>query len=164
VCATARIPSSKMAQSPANSPRLPSPPPMAEDQLGPASPSANPSEKFSKLSASATNDQAAQRRILPGTKSEDMHEGPPLVDLQEVCACFSLQVGVAGLKMLPDRLCFPAHRTSQSPARLPYTPYLRSHDFHTGRQKHGAFPRTASARRRSRHLALRALPLPHAKS
>jgi hypothetical protein len=29
-------------------------------------------------------DHAAERRIRPGTKAEDMAEGPPLVDLSEV--------------------------------------------------------------------------------
>jgi hypothetical protein len=61
------------------SPRLPSPPPIPEDQLSPIS--ANPEQQkllFSNL------DHNAARRIRPGTKAEDMAEGPPLVDLSEV--------------------------------------------------------------------------------
>ena len=69
------------AISPASSPRLPSPPPIAEDQLGPKSPIAGTDEQhrlFSKL------DAGGARRIRPGTKAVDMAEGPPLVDLSEV--------------------------------------------------------------------------------
>lgn len=31
-------------------------------------------------------DQGASRRIRPGTKAADMHEGPPLIELSEVDA------------------------------------------------------------------------------
>ena len=68
--------------SPSSSPRLPSPPPITEDQLGPKSPLPATEEQqkfFSNL------DHGAARRIRPGTKAEDMAEGPPLVDLSEVC-------------------------------------------------------------------------------
>ncbi|KAH8645124.1 hypothetical protein IG631_02588 [Alternaria alternata] len=60
------------------SPRLPSPPPIPEDQLSPVSASPEQQKLFSNL------DHAAERRIRPGTKAEDMAEGPPLVDLSEV--------------------------------------------------------------------------------
>lgn len=73
-----------MASSPASSPRLPSPPPMAEDQVGPPSPGTHISEEYSSMGANNAIDQAASRRIRPGTKAEDMLEGPPLVDLQDV--------------------------------------------------------------------------------
>lgn len=63
------------------SPRLPSPPPIAEDQLSPVPASPEQQKFFSNL------DHAAARRIRPGTKAEDMAEGPPLVELSEVCAC-----------------------------------------------------------------------------
>lgn len=81
-----------MAQSPASSPRLPSPPPMAEDQIGPASPSVNMLEDSGKLGTMSNIDQGASRRIRPGTKSEDILEGPPLIELQDVhtfnlCLC-----------------------------------------------------------------------------
>lgn len=78
--------------SPSSSPRLPSPPPIAEDQLGPTSPLPRTDEQqklFSNL------DHGAARRIRPGTKAEDMAEGPPLVDLSEVCD-----------RPLPVHLCY----------------------------------------------------------
>lgn len=61
------------------SPRLPSPPPIAEDQLSPVPTSPEQQKFFNNL------DHAAARRIRPGTKAEDMAEGPPLVELSEVC-------------------------------------------------------------------------------
>ena len=73
---------SAMAASPSSSPRLPSPPPMAEDQIGPGSSSPNQEEEIN-LNTSGS-DHGASRRIRPGTRSEDMLEGPPLVDLQDV--------------------------------------------------------------------------------
>lgn len=60
------------------SPRLPSPPPIPEDQLSPVPASPEQQKLFSNL------DHNAARRIRPGTKAEDMAEGPPLVDLSEV--------------------------------------------------------------------------------
>lgn len=81
-----------MAMSPASSPRLPSPPPMAEDQLGPKSPAATTFSNFqrslglSPLDKFDPIDTDASRRIRPGTKSADMPEGPPLVDISEVIA------------------------------------------------------------------------------
>jgi hypothetical protein len=70
-----------MAASPARSPRLPSPPPMAEDQLGPKSPMPATDEQQKQFS---NLDHIAARRTRPGTKAEDMAEGPPLVELSEV--------------------------------------------------------------------------------
>jgi hypothetical protein len=60
------------------SPRLPSPPPIPEDQLSPVPASPEQQKFFSNL------DHNAARRIRPGTKAEDMAEGPPLLDLSEV--------------------------------------------------------------------------------
>lgn len=71
--------------SPVSSPRLPSPPPMAEDQTGPQSPSPADSEDHGRLGGSIDAHQAASRRIRPGTKAVDMHEGPPLIELADVC-------------------------------------------------------------------------------
>lgn len=68
--------------SPSSSPRLPSPPPIAEDQI---SPSAGLDSEERMLGASQKADVDASRRIRPGTKAEDMQEGPPLVELQQVC-------------------------------------------------------------------------------
>lgn len=70
--------------SPTSSPRLPSPPPIAEDQIGPKSPMAGFMDVQGKLEAPETFTQGASRRIRPGTKSADMPEGPPLVDLVDV--------------------------------------------------------------------------------
>lgn len=60
------------------SPRLPSPPPIPEDQLSPIAASSDQQTPFSNL------DHVAERRIRPGTKAADMAEGPPLVELSEV--------------------------------------------------------------------------------
>ena len=106
-----------MAQSPASSPRLPSPPPMAEDQIGPTSPSVNASEDFLRDHTFLNNDQAASRRILPGTRSEDMHEGPPLVDLQEVYLNTRRSPGTT-TDDTTDRLCLSIDRASQSITRF----------------------------------------------
>ncbi|KAK4548358.1 hypothetical protein LTR36_010228 [Oleoguttula mirabilis] len=77
------------AHSPASSPRLPSPPPIAEDQVGPMSPGFSLFEDHGKLLGS-TVDTGALRRIRPGTKAEDMAEGPPLVELQDIDSAFQL--------------------------------------------------------------------------
>ncbi|CAD0095275.1 unnamed protein product [Aureobasidium vineae] len=73
--------------SPSSSPRLPSPPPIAEDQI---SPSAGLDSEERMLGASHKADVDAQRRIRPGTKAEDMQEGPPLVELQQIDSAFQL--------------------------------------------------------------------------
>lgn len=67
--------------SPFSSPRLPSPPPIAEDQSGPASPGVSLTEEGTAIH---NVDTGASRRVRPGTKSEDMLEGPPLVALEDV--------------------------------------------------------------------------------
>ena len=72
------------AASPAASPRLPSPPPIAEDQTGPTSPGVSLFEEHGKPLGANTVDNGASRRIRPGTKAEDMAEGPPLIELAEV--------------------------------------------------------------------------------
>ncbi|KAK7539799.1 Mob1 family protein [Phyllosticta citribraziliensis] len=71
------------AMSPSSSPRLPSPPPIAEDQSGPKSPASDEHE--------STVDQGASRRIRPGTRAADMAEGPPLADLKDIESAFQLQ-------------------------------------------------------------------------
>ena len=73
--------------SPSSSPRLPSPPPFPESQIGPHSP--NPAISGDAMSAAAAADPApyeaaAMRRVRPGTKAADMSTGPPLVPLPEV--------------------------------------------------------------------------------
>ncbi|KAF2437858.1 Mob1/phocein [Karstenula rhodostoma CBS 690.94] len=72
------------APSPSSSPRLPSPPPIAEDQLSPLPATEEQQKLFSSL------DNGASRRIRPGTKAEDMTEGPPLVELSEIDSAFQL--------------------------------------------------------------------------
>ncbi|KAL9026267.1 MAG: hypothetical protein Q9196_005036 [Gyalolechia fulgens] len=79
--------------SPSHSPRLPSPPPFPEVQIGPKSPTANPIPGSPDQShEEATKyDQSATRRIRPGTKAEDMASGPPLVPLSQLDSAFQLQ-------------------------------------------------------------------------
>ncbi|KAF2035262.1 Mob1/phocein [Setomelanomma holmii] len=80
------------------SPRLPSPPPIPEDQLSPISATPEQQKLFSNL------DHNAARRIRPGTKAEDMAEGPPLVDLSEIDSAFQL---TEHLKALHNFLTHP---------------------------------------------------------
>ncbi|KAL5119357.1 hypothetical protein ACEQ8H_002626 [Pleosporales sp. CAS-2024a] len=80
------------------SPRLPSPPPIPEDQLSPISTNPEQQKLFSNL------DHNAARRIRPGTKAEDMAEGPPLVDLSEIDSAFQL---TEHLKALHNFLTHP---------------------------------------------------------
>jgi hypothetical protein len=74
------------AMSPSSSPRLPSPPPFTEVQIGPKSPTTGASATGSELELGGINkpDTGATRRIRPGTKAADMASGPPLVPLSEV--------------------------------------------------------------------------------
>ena len=64
--------------------RLPSPPPIAEDQISPGSPSVSLFDQNSSLPSLESIDAGATRRIRPGSKAENMHQGPPLVELQDV--------------------------------------------------------------------------------
>ena len=96
-----RCPSETMAAnigalSPSSSPRLPSPPPFPEVQIGPRSPTINASANItspglpnpgttSPIPTDPTKlDDGATRRIRPGTKAADMASGPPLVPLADV--------------------------------------------------------------------------------
>ncbi|KAF2475801.1 Mob1/phocein [Lindgomyces ingoldianus] len=97
------------ALSPSSSPRLPSPPPIAEDQLGPKSPIAQ-TEEQQKLWQSV--DHGAARRIRPGTKAADMAEGPPLVDLSEIDSAFQL---TEHLKALHNFLTHPTGTNTTIP-------------------------------------------------
>ncbi|KAM0493048.1 hypothetical protein ACHAQF_008487 [Verticillium nonalfalfae] len=80
------------------SPRLPSPPPAAEDQIGPPSPSmgAQANRLAAQLEKSIM-EANAKRRIHPGTKAQDMATGPPLVPLNELDSAFQLQEHLAAL-------------------------------------------------------------------
>ncbi|KAJ5113773.1 hypothetical protein N7456_002307 [Penicillium angulare] len=80
--------------SPSSSPRLPSPPPFTEVQIGPQSPSVG--ETFGKdgeqlLGAPAGEEDGSTRRIRPGTKTADMAFGPPLIPLSQLDSPFQLQ-------------------------------------------------------------------------
>ncbi|KAK0643614.1 Mob1/phocein [Cercophora newfieldiana] len=83
---------------PPSSPRLPSPPPAAEIQIGPKSPAMGPNAaRQGQLMEQTAIDANAKRRIHPGTKSADMAAGPPLVPLQELDSAFQLQEHLAAL-------------------------------------------------------------------
>ncbi|KAJ5604544.1 hypothetical protein N7510_009698 [Penicillium lagena] len=80
--------------SPSSSPRLPSPPPFTEVQIGPQSPSVG--DSFGKdadnlLGSSPGDDDGSTRRIRPGTKAGDMAFGPPLIPLSQLDSPFQLQ-------------------------------------------------------------------------
>ncbi|EFR04548.1 Mob1 family protein [Nannizzia gypsea CBS 118893] len=82
------------AVSPSSSPRLPSPPPFTEVQIGPKSPTVGDgkndgSDEF--LGIPHGQDDASARRIRPGTKAANMASGPPLVPLSELDSPFQLQ-------------------------------------------------------------------------
>lgn len=72
--------------SPGNSPRLPSPPPFPEVQIGPKSPSpgAGGESAVQEMDSSNSIEEGQRRRIRPGTKAVDMATGPELVPLHEV--------------------------------------------------------------------------------
>jgi hypothetical protein len=59
---------------------------MAEDQLIPKSPMASLSNEQRQLGQDDKMERNASRRIRPGTKSIDIPEGPPVVDISEVCS------------------------------------------------------------------------------
>ncbi|KAM7204491.1 MOB kinase activator-like 4 [Naviculisporaceae sp. PSN 640] len=81
-----------------SSPRLPSPPPPAEIQIGPKSPSMGPNAARQAQQIEQTAmDANSKRRIHPGTRSADMAAGPPLVPLQELDSAFQLQEHLAAL-------------------------------------------------------------------
>ncbi|TVY91571.1 MOB kinase activator-like [Lachnellula willkommii] len=74
-----------------SSPRLPSPPPPTEIQIGPTSPALGSSASQEPLLEQSVIEANAARRIHPGTKSADMAAGPPLVPLSELDSAFQLQ-------------------------------------------------------------------------
>lgn len=69
---------------PPSSPRLPSPPPPTEIQIGPKSPSLGNATTQEPTIEQGIIEANAGRRIHPGTKSADMAAGPPLIPLNEV--------------------------------------------------------------------------------
>ncbi|EED20741.1 Mob1 family protein [Talaromyces stipitatus ATCC 10500] len=80
------------AVSPLSSPRLPSPPPFTEVQIGPQSPTVGDKGGDSQLfTPLIETDDGSTRRIRPGTKAADMASGPPLVPLSQLDSPFQLQ-------------------------------------------------------------------------
>ncbi|KAF3027183.1 hypothetical protein E8E15_010232 [Penicillium rubens] len=77
--------------SPSSSPRLPSPPPFTEVQIGPQSPSVG--ESFGNdadlLGVAMGENDGSTRRIRPGTKSANM--GLPVIPLSQLNSPFQLQ-------------------------------------------------------------------------
>ena len=73
---------------PPTSPRLPSPPPAAEIQIGPKSPAMSGAtlaqQQMEQQMEQTILDANAKRRIHPGTRASDFAAGPPLVPLNEV--------------------------------------------------------------------------------
>ncbi|KAL1874439.1 hypothetical protein Daus18300_003457 [Diaporthe australafricana] len=78
------------------SPRLPSPPPPAEIQIGPKSPGLPADQESQQLELTILNANS-RRRIHPGTKSAEMAAGPPLIPLNELDSAFQLQEHLAAL-------------------------------------------------------------------
>ena len=74
------------SMSPSSSPRLPSPPPFPEVQIGPKSPGMNVTQGIAHLEIedSAALDNGSTRRIRRGTKAEAMAAGPRLIPLAQV--------------------------------------------------------------------------------
>ena len=71
---------------PPSSPRLPSPPPLPELQLGPRSPLTGELHLDS-----IQQDDGASRRVRPGTSAIEMAKGPPFVPLHQLESPFQLQ-------------------------------------------------------------------------
>lgn len=69
---------------PPSSPRLPSPPPPTEIQIGPKSPALGSFSSLEPTIEQSVLDANASRRIHPGTRAADMAAGPPLIPLNEV--------------------------------------------------------------------------------
>ncbi|KAM4056854.1 mob1/phocein family protein [Hirsutella rhossiliensis] len=81
-----------------SSPRLPSPPPPAEIQLGPKSPSGGVTVSPHDTQMEQTLlDANSRRRVHPGTRAADMAAGPPLIPLNELDSAFQLQEHLAAL-------------------------------------------------------------------
>ena len=79
-------PSMAAAMSPSASPRLPSPPPIPEVQIGPQSPRSNNASSVAHPDLGNATSSAIRiaDRIRPGTSAADIAAGPPLVSLGDV--------------------------------------------------------------------------------
>lgn len=118
--------------SPSSSPRLPSPPPYTEVQIGPKSPSISERGEHDFSGGARKEDDSSSRRIRPGTKSADMASGPPLVPLAQVR--YVDATAETCLTNSPARFTLSTPRTPQS--SLPYIhKILRQffdHTYHQG--------------------------------
>lgn len=74
------------SMSPSSSPRLPSPPPIPEVQIGPKSPGLDPTTVSAPVNVDSPKiSNGSPDRVRPGTKAAVMAAGPPLIPLDEVC-------------------------------------------------------------------------------
>lgn len=137
---------STMAALAPSSPRLPSPPPPAEIQIGPKSPSMGPTaSRHAQQMEQSANVANAKRRIHPGTKAVDFAAGPPLVPLNEVCVVAPMaaalrprtsQLTQPSLLRIA-RLGFPASGAPRSAPLLPHGQWHRAHQPRVGHDAGG---------------------------
>ena len=107
--------------SPSSSPRLPSPPPLTEVQIGPQSPSiGEPFGTDAELLVGGAGDDGSTRRIRPGTRAADMAFGPPLIPLSQV----SYALLIVGLE-ITDTSSSILHSSFKSTSKL-YITILRN--------------------------------------
>ncbi|BCR88363.1 Mob1 family protein [Aspergillus chevalieri] len=103
-----------------NSPRLPSPPPLTEVQIGSPSVGNECSDQDAEQSLNYTPDNhddeaSATRRVRPGSKAIDMAASPPLIPLAQLDSPFQLQEHLKALHNHYTRpegseTVFPIHR------------------------------------------------------
>jgi hypothetical protein len=129
---TATTPSpQRTGVSPSSSPRLPSPPPFTEVQIGPKSPTIRDGPP-NELGQAAKHDDGSTRRIRPGTKAADMASGPPLIPLADVLnLAFSSGTFLLTRSSSSNRPsnCKNISRPSTTPTlAAPTTPSPQSHD------------------------------------
>lgn len=144
---------------PPSSPRLPSPPPPTEIQIGPKSPSIqDSSNNLENAMEQSIIDSNSSRRIHPGTKGADMAAGPPLVPLMEVKKFALLHVRCDTNKTVA-RFCLPVTRAPKSLTLPPY-PTIGIH-YRPYKSANRVSAGYTSLWGRSCAVAVRALPIPH---
>jgi hypothetical protein len=132
--------------SPSSSPRLPSPPPFTEVQIGPKSPTIGDSNNNPQLGDGLRMDDGALRRIRPGTKASEMASGPPMVEINEVCMISQYPIAQADTSIARIRL--PTARIPQIPLLRPdHRPRYRQHLSDHKRDRSTACPRSQDSRR-----------------
>ena len=129
---------------PPSSPRLPSPPPPTEIQIGPKSPSLSSTSEGPMIEQS-TIDATASRRIHPGTKSADMAAGPPLIPLGEVNPATSRIAYNTDILTATARFRLPTPRTPQSPS-LPLHETSRQQPHHPHNPRDSQYNRQPARR------------------